>query len=83
MNAPIEGFHAVLMQRLALQLLLGLALAACASPPVPEQPTEAEWVPCDGSAAHSYARCIRHVAVLADARASGSVQALAATPPGG
>jgi hypothetical protein len=71
------------MQRLALQLLLGLALAACASPPAPEPPTEAEWVPCGGAAAHSYARCIRHIAILADARAGGSFPAIAPPAPGG
>jgi hypothetical protein len=79
MNALVERFWTAFMQRLALKLLLGLALTACASPPVPEQPTEAEWVPCGASAAHSYARCIRHIAVLADARASGSLRHLAPT----
>lgn len=70
------------MKRLASKLLLGLALAACAGPPVPVS-TEAEWAPCGGVAAHSYARCIRHIAVLADARANGSFRGLALTPPGG
>jgi hypothetical protein len=63
------------MKRIVLIVILGLAPAACTSAPVPEQPTEAEWVPCRGygsyEGASSYARCIKHIAFLAE------------TPPGG
>jgi hypothetical protein len=83
MNAKVDRSWTILMKRLASKLLLGLALAACAGPPVPEQPTEAKWVPCGGVAAHSYARCIRHIAVLADAGRADVFRGIAPTPPGG
>ena len=57
------------MKCFAVNLILGLALAACTSAP---EPARAEWVPCGGDgfyeAANSYARCIRHIAILAEAR---------------
>ena len=57
--------------RFTLSLVFVLALSACASPPHPEQPAEAEWGPCLGAGTHegmiSYARCIRHVALPAEA----------------
>jgi hypothetical protein len=63
------------MKRIAVNAILGLALAACASGPLPEQPTEAEWVPCSGygsyEVASSYARCIKHIAFLAETRPGG------------
>jgi hypothetical protein len=57
------------MKRIAVQLILGLALAACTGAPA----TEAEWVPCSGygsyEGASSYARCIKHIAFLPETRA--------------
>jgi hypothetical protein len=63
------------MKRIAVTVILGWALAACTSAPVPEQPTEAEWVPCSGYGSYegtrSYARCIKHIAFLPEARPGG------------
>jgi hypothetical protein len=61
------------MKLIAVKLILGLALAACTSVLVPEQPTEAEWVPCSGygpyQGASSYASCIKRIALLPETRA--------------
>jgi hypothetical protein len=58
------------MKRLAVKIIMMLALAACTSAPTPEQPAEADWVPCGGHSFYedskSYARCIKHVATLAE-----------------
>jgi hypothetical protein len=63
------------MKRIAAKMILGLALAACTSAPGPEQPTEAEWVPCSGygsyEGASSYARCIKRIAFLPETRRGG------------
>ena len=63
------------MKRIAANVILVLALAACTSAPMLEQPTEAEWVPCSGygsfERANSYARCIKHIAFLAETRPDG------------
>ena len=63
------------MQRLAVNLIILLALAACTSAPAPEQPAKAEWLPCGGHGFHkdtrSYGRCIRHVATLAEEQPRG------------
>ena len=63
------------MKRIAANVILGLALAACTSAPVPEQPTEAKMVPCSGygsfERANSYARCIERIAFLAETRPRG------------
>ena len=52
-------------------LMLPLTLAACTGAAPPEQPREAEWMPCAGHGLYeggtSYARCIRHIAALLDA----------------
>jgi hypothetical protein len=67
------------MKRLIVGMVVGLALAACASAPTPEQPAKADWAPCGGSkfneGTRSYARCIKYVAMPAEGQStSGSLQ---------
>jgi hypothetical protein len=56
------------MKRFGAKMIMMLALSACTSAPAPEQPAEADWVPCGGHRSYddskSYARYIRHVATL-------------------
>jgi hypothetical protein len=56
----------------AVSVILGLTLAACSS----AQPMEAEWVPCSGygfsEGKNSYARCIKHIAMLTEPRHGGN-----------
>ena len=58
------------MKRLIVGMVLGLALAACASAPTPEQPAKADLAPCGGfkfnEGTRSYARCIKYVATPAE-----------------
>ena len=67
------------MKRLIVGMVLGLALAACASAPTPAPPAKADLAPCGGfkfnEGTRSYARCIKYVATPAEAQpTSGSLQ---------
>lgn len=64
------------MDRFGVAIVLLLALAACTSAPIPQQPVEAEQAPCVGErfyeGAKNYARCIKHVATPATKNSAGS-----------
>jgi hypothetical protein len=57
------------MNRLAVAMILVLALVGCTGAPMPKEPVEADRAPCIGDrfyeGAKNYARCIKNVAAVA------------------